>query len=724
MFHNFTTVILLAATSTLFGQTGADSIPVQVLGEIAIKAQVETIQRLPPAQGTFLWAGKKNEVINLQNLDANIAEKNPRQIFAKVPGVFVYDMDGTGNQTNIATRGLDPHRGWEFNIRADRVLTNSDMYGYPASHFSLPMEAVCRIELVRGTGALQYGAQFGGMLNYVLKEPDTSRALGFETVNSAGSYGLLSTYNAAGGKIGRVQYYAYYSKRVSSGYRANSATKYDGQGLVVKYTLSPACSLRAELLRSSYRYQIPGPLTDSMFLTDPRQATRSRNYFNPELYIPSLSLEWAIAEHIRLSWTTSAVVGARRSVQFDRPANVPDTISPVSLRYAPRQVDVDHFNSYTSELRMLTEYNIFGKAACLVAGIQLMRNDLHRQQLGLGSVGTDFDLSISAAGWARDLHFKTSNLAVFAENKFQITPKLSLSPGIRLETGQSRMSGTITYFDPSDVPRVIRHQFPLFGLNASYATGSLQNIYAGWSQAYRPVIFKDIIPGSVYERTDKNIKDAIGYNLEVGWRGTAGNLKWDISAFHLQYNHRPGSLAVEDDGTLYLLRTNIGNSTTHGLELFGEYGFQPAGAWRFNIFTSTAWLDARYRHAMVRINNKNQSIDGNQVESAPPWISRNGLNIKYKIASATFQYSYTARSYADPLNSVTPSASGAVGLVPAYGLLDFNASVRLFSNALLRFSINNLTNKSYFTKRPTFYPGPGVWPSDGRSAVVSVAVKW
>jgi Fe(3+) dicitrate transport protein len=39
-------------------------------------------------------------VISIQHLDASIAEETPRQILAKVPGVFVYDMDGTGNQMN------------------------------------------------------------------------------------------------------------------------------------------------------------------------------------------------------------------------------------------------------------------------------------------------------------------------------------------------------------------------------------------------------------------------------------------------------------------------------------------------------------------------------------------------------------------------------------------------------------------------------------------------
>ena len=148
----------LFATSPVWGQTSGDSLKNQTLREVAVKAQRETILRLPATQGAYLWAGKKTEVVSLTNMDVNIAEKTPRQVFAKVPGLFVYDMDGTGNQTNIATRGLDPHRGWEYNIRTNGLMTNSDLYGYPASHFSLPFEAVERIELVRGTGALQYGA--------------------------------------------------------------------------------------------------------------------------------------------------------------------------------------------------------------------------------------------------------------------------------------------------------------------------------------------------------------------------------------------------------------------------------------------------------------------------------------------------------------------------------------------------------------------------------------
>jgi len=715
----------LFAFGNAFAQTPVDSLQLKILNEIKIRAQRPTVERLPQVSGTYLWSGKKSEVISVENIDANVAEKTPRQIFAKIPGVFVYDMDGTGNQTNISTRGLDPHRGWEFNIRANGILTNSDIYGYPASHFSLPMEAIGRIELVRGTGALQYGAQFGGMLNYVIKTPDTTKAIGLESINSVGSYGLLSTYNAVGGKIGKLQYYAFYSKRISDGYRKNSESDYDGQGILLKYSPTENFALKAELLRSNYTYQIPGPLTDAMFEADPRQSTRARNYFNPEIYVPSLSVEWKISPHTRMSWTASAVLGERRSVQFDRTANVVDAINPNSLTYAGRQVDIDAFNSFNTELRLLHEYSLWGQHSTIAAGVQYINNDLNRRQQGKGSTGTDFDLTIDG-GWGRDLYLKSQNIAFSVENKFQISPEFSVSPGIRYESGNSKLSGTTTYYDDDkDLPNTIKRNFPLLGLNTEYAFNKRQSVYAGVSQAYRPVIFKDIIPGNVYEKVSKNLKDAYGYNAELGWRGTAGGFKWDVGAFALQYNNRLGNLAQYDADidTFILFRTNIGDSRTYGLELFAEYGFYLGEDVFASVFSSSSYFNAKYLGDSIRINGKeNRSIKGKKVESVPEIISRNGLNIRYKKLSASLLYSYTAESFADPLNTIEPSATGAVGLVPAYGLLDFNASFR-YRKFIVRFNVNNLLDEHYFTKRPTFYPGAGVWPSDGRSVVVTIGVK-
>lgn len=719
-------ILLITAPILTFAQIPTDSVKLMNLNEVQVVEQQfkQNIQSLPNTKGTYLYAGKKTETINVMGLDANIAEKTARQIFAKIPGVFVYDMDGSGNQINISTRGLDPHRGWEFNIRKDGVITNSDMYGYPASHYSMPMEAIQNIELVRGTGSLQYGAQFGGMLNYVGKQGDSTKRAAFESTNSLGSFGLLSTYNAVGGQIGKINYYVYYSKRVSDGYRNNSRTDYSAQSAQIIYKPTTNLTIKADFSRSKYVYQLPGQLNDSMFHANPKMATRSRNYYSPDIYVPSLSFDWNINAKTKISWVSSAVLGSRNSVLFDKTADIVDKIDAKTLQYANRQVDIDNYHSYTTEARLLHNYSIGKFSSILVAGVQFMNNDLHRRQQGKGTTGSDFDLSISG-DWGRNLHFKTNNVAIFFENRINITSKLGITPGLRIESGVSKMTGTISYYDASKLPTSIPHRFPLLGLNADYQLTANQSLYTGFSQAYRPVIFKDIIPASIYERSSDNLKDATGYNFELGYKGQFDDARVEITYFQLLYRNRLGTLAqTTTNGTFEILRTNIGDSFTKGIELFGEKIIRINQDANLTIFSSSAFTNARYLKASIRQGDKNVSIEGNFVESTPQIISRNGLTFRFSKLSITALYSYTAKSYADALNTEKPSANGSIGLVPAYGLADLNASYRVSKKMMLKLNLNNAFDKQYFTKRPQFYPGPGIWPSDGRSMNLSVALKF
>jgi len=721
----YTFLFLILSNELLIAQK-LKSDTTQHLNEVEVIGVKERIQieRLPDVHGTYLTAGKKNEVVQLGGVNANIAERNARQIFAKIPGIFVYDMDGSGNQINVSTRGLDPHRSWEFNIRYNGVLGNTDMYGYPASHYNPPAESFERVEIVRGTGSLQYGAQFGGMINYISKQADTTKRFSFESVNSAGSFGLLSSYNAVGGRVGKLTYYAYYHRRHSNGYRQNSRSEAAAQFVKLQYDFSPKRSLKAEFGHTDYVYQIPGPLTDSMFYVNPRMSTRARNYYEPDIYLPSLTLHWQMGPRTLLQWTNSMVLGFRNSAMIDAFATVKDALDLTTGQYKNRQVDIDKFSSFTSELRLSHQYQAGRISGVLVGGIQLMNNDLNRKQMGKGTTGSDYDLTLIVPNdWGRDMHFRTKNVALFVENVLYITPKLCVSPGFRLENGQTDFTGYIRYLKPEVVPNRIPHRFPLFGMSAQYRIDKDNRFYGGWSQAYRPVILKDIIPASVLERADKNLKDAEGYNAEIGLSGRKGKIHYDLSAFFVQYNNRLGSLILnEPDGTAYILRTNIGDSRTKGVEVYVEYEFIRGNKTRLSAFTSTAYMDARYVSGSVTNGKENQSIKGNKVESVPEWTSRNGIEFNYRWLSATLLYSYVSRSFADAFNTVTASANGAKGVVPSYRLVDLNTTFHLTNRYTFRLSANNLMNRSYFTKRPTFYPGPGIWPSDGRSIVATVGV--
>src|SRR5690606_2425014 len=65
------------------------------------------ISPLPNIHRNFLIGGTKTESIQISQFPANLSEKTGRQLFAKIPGGFIYDMDGSGNQINLSVRGLD-----------------------------------------------------------------------------------------------------------------------------------------------------------------------------------------------------------------------------------------------------------------------------------------------------------------------------------------------------------------------------------------------------------------------------------------------------------------------------------------------------------------------------------------------------------------------------------------------------------------------------------------
>ncbi|MEI9944006.1 MAG: TonB-dependent receptor [Chitinophagaceae bacterium] len=221
-------------------------------------------------------------------------------------------------------------------------------------------------------------------------------------------------------------------RKSRNGYRDNEHTESEAQSVTVSYE-SRKFSVRIEWARAKYQYRIPGPLTDSLFNTDPTQATRSRNYFSPDIHVPSVTLNWQLAYQTKLQLVTSAVLGKRNSVQFDKPSNVRDTINASTLQYNNRQVDIDQFNSYTAELRLLQAYRLGKQTSTLVAGMQYMNNDLHRTQLGVGTNGSDYDLTLLSPVWGRDVHLKTKNVAFFAENKFQLLHNLSVNAGARVK---------------------------------------------------------------------------------------------------------------------------------------------------------------------------------------------------------------------------------------------------------------------------------------------------
>ena len=683
-------------------------------------------QQMPEIVGTNIYAGKKSTLIVLDNVNGNVVTNNMRQVLAKVPGIHIWESDASGIQIGIAARGLSPNRSWEFNVRQNGYDIAADPFGYPEAYYNPQLQAVQRIEIVRGQGALQYGPQFGGLVNYILRNgSEINKPFEFETQQTAGSNNLINSYNAIGGKKGKVNYYSFFDHRNGDGWRANSKYFTNSGYATVTYKFTEKFSVTAEMMHAQMRSQQAGGLTDAQLKNDARQSFRNRNWFDIKWTTPALITNYNINDKTVWSTKLFGTIGDRNSIGFLQPITVKDSINAATLQYNNRTITLDSYRNYGLESRILTAYNLGKMKNTISGGIRLYTGTTYRQSDGKGNTGTGYDVTV-IGNYPRDIEFKSKNAAVFVENIFRAGKKLLIIPGVRYEWLQGKAQGRNGYTSNGAeilLQNIARSRsFLLAGLGAEYHVTTSTEIYANLTQAYRPIQFANLQAPPTTDIVDQNLKDATGYNIDLGYRGKVKNyIQFDVSSFYLQYNNRVGTITPTGTNTRFI--TNVGASTSKGVETFVE--FSPVKAFTnkldvdVSIFSSYSYTNARYSSDHKEANTK-----GNKIENAPSNIFRGGINFTYKEFVFTSQLSSVGSTYSDANNTEKPSASAQVGLIPSYSVTDFTASCKIYKNLKLKAGLNNAFDKRYFTRRAGGYPGPGAMPADGRTFFVSLGAKF
>ena len=683
-------------------------------------------QQLPEIVGTTIYAGKKSALIVVENVQGNISNNIMRQVLAKIPGIHIWESDPSGIQIGIAARGLSPNRSWEFNVRQNGYDIAADPFGYPEAYYNPQLQAIQRIEIVRGQGALQYGPQFGGMVNYILKDGnEINKPIEFETQQTIGSNGLFNSYNELGGKRGKIHYYSFFDQRNGEGWRNNSQfyTK-SGFGSIT-YNFTNKFSLRFEIMYSHIRSQQAGGLTDVQIKQDAKQSFRNRNWFDIKWMTPAIILQYEINEHSRWNTKIFGTIGDRNSVGFLQSITIKDSINAVTNQFNNRIVNLDKYRNYGIESRIISEYAIGKYKNTIAAGIRLYKGTTHRLADGIGSTGTNYDITISGT-YPKDISFASSNAAGFIENIFKFSDKLYVIPGIRyewLEGSAAGRNGITTNGIEINLQNITRSRnFIIAGIGSEYHITRSSEFYANVSQAYRPIQFANLQAPPTTDLVDPELKDAKGYNLDIGYRGKVKNyIQFDISGFYLKYNNRVGTITSSNGS--YRLITNIGSSISQGIESYIEFNpvraFSNSQTTDLILFSSYAYTNATYSS-----DHKDANTRGKKVENAPTDIFRGGISYGYKNFLLTAQLSFVGASFSDANNTYVASANGNTGRIPSYSITDLTGSYKFSKIVQLKAGINNLLDERYFTRRAGGYPGPGALPADGRSLFISIGAKF
>lgn len=700
------------------------------LNEVVIEAEKDNsfgIGKLNNVEGTSIYAGKKSEVIYLNDINANLATNNSRQVFAKVAGINIFENDGAGIQLGIGGRGLNPNRVSNFNTRQNGYDISADALGYPESYYTPPTEALDRIEVIRGAASLQYGTQFGGFINFKFKTPPTDKKIQLTSRQTYGSFGLFNSFNSLGGTIKKISYYTFYQYKQGNSWRPNSGFKMHTAHASLNYQINSRLKITGDYTYMTYLAQQPGGLTDKQFDKDPSQSIRNRNWFKVNWNLASFTLDWKLSPSVRMSWMNFGLIADRITVGYLGQINRADPLTE-------RDILGDEYKNFGSELRFLKRYQLLKNTSVFLVGARYYQGKTIRKQ-GLGDTTSKANFNYLNANDLEhsDYTFPSKNLALFSENIFQLTKKISLTPGVRFEYISTSakgyyketnrdLAGNIILDLKREEERNSNRSFLLGGLGLLYKPISKLELYANFSQNYRSINFNDMRVVNPNFKVDPNLKDETGYTADAGVRLTLKDLLYvDFSVYYLRYNDRIGTVLKEDESTyvLYRYRTNISDSRNIGAECFAELDliklFKKNAKHKLSYFVNASYTDAKY------ISSQQSGFNNKLVELVPTSILRSGLTYKYKGFSTTLQGAYTAEQFADASNSKF-STNAITGIIPAYTICDFSAQYTL-KKFNLSVGVNNFLNEVYFTRRAEGYPGPGILPSDPINFYVTLQLK-
>ncbi|MFU2093819.1 TonB-dependent receptor family protein [Ornithobacterium rhinotracheale] len=692
-----------------------------------------TLRHMKEVEGTSILAGKKTEVVLVDQKTANLATNNARQVYNQVVGLNIYDYNDGGLQLGIGGRGLDPNRTANFNTRQNGYDISADVLGYPESYYTPPTEALQEVQIIRGAASLQYGTQFGGMINFKFKEPTSRKKILLNSRQTIGSYNLFTSFNSLEGTLGKFSYYTFYNHKQGDGFRPNSNFNSNNAFGAFKYQFNENTSVKFEYTYFHYLAQQAGGLTDKMFYENPTFSNRSRNWFEVDWNLFNLNFHHKFSEKTAFDLNTFGLKADRKTVGF-RVQRVGQPDNPNEAR----DLIVGDFVNWGAEARLLTKYNFFNKENALLLGAKYYQSR-NKSRQGPGTKGADADFNFDTKTspdypHQSDFTYPNLNLAVFGENIFRITPKFSITPGIRFEYIDTQADGAFRYVLKNLAGIVIQNDLikddidykrslVLLGIGASYKPTDFLEVYGNLSQNYRSVTFSDLHTTNPSFEVDKNIKDENGFTADLGFRGNFNRfISYDTNIFGLWYLDKIGNYIRPADAKS--VRANVGDAIIYGLEFFAEADFLRAfrvanRSLMFTGFVNSSFSESKY------IRSKIVGVEGKRVQFNPQVNLKTGINFGYKNFLAALQYMYVSEQFSDDSNSPQlkqEDTYGIRGAIPAYGIMDFSASYT-YKRYKLEAGINNLLNDYYFVRRATGYPGPGIIPSDPRTFYVTFGFK-
>lgn len=683
------------------------------------------------AEDTFVLPGSGYFITSQDIRDQNYTNVN--RVFAKVPGVYAREEDGSGLFPNISIRGVDGTRNEKITVMEDGILQAPAPYAAPSAYYSPNIARMAGVEILKGSSQIAHGPNTtGGVINYL-----STPIPGHEQFYLRSTYGSNATaqihshfgdtIETEAGKFGYLG--ELYYKR-SDGFRtiepglgipASDKTGYSVIEPMIKLSWEPNSTLEQKF---EFKYGFSDidadesylGLTDADFRTDPYRryagsfldnitTEQHRTYLKHTIaltddldvrvagYYNQFTRDWFKIRNVNGAelHTTLGPTGNPanlRTLKGLAPGNLAYRHNDrsyeaygvqISGDYRVETGGIDHtFNfgvrEHTDNIRTFQE-----NTDVVIGGPGGAPRIINR---GPGSGGNTFEESNATAFWLKD-DIEIGNLTV--------------SPGVRHE----RVGLHFTDYANNAANRITgagngEMDWWVGGLGLNYELNDSNAIFGGVHEG---------IAISGPKSTLANVQPEESTSYEIGFRHRSGNFNAEIAGFSTDFENIIST--ATGLGLTGLPATNAGTANVHGVEALVSYDpFQNRGV-RMPLFLSTTWTNATLDEALRAGGGENiygdgaggPGIAGADIPYIPDWKVAAGISLETDTWGVDLAATYVSDTFGTALNSPVPVTSSRQGEIDGGMLVDLGAYYQLNDRTKLIGGVHNLFEEVMITSR-------------------------
>ena len=207
-------------------------------------------------------------IITEEQIRSSTAATVP-EVLRQFPGIHIRDNSGSPNQqVDMRGFGIFGDQNTLVLLDGQRISENEQT---SVNWAAIPLSAIERIEIMRGSGAVLYGAgATGGTINIITKAPQSSTKSAF----LSGGYGSYATsdyragFNLAGSNLGMI---VNGSHLETDNYRDNNRLRQQNAQADLRWR-GESGTLYAKFGADDQQLQLPGALSETQIAANRRQA--------------------------------------------------------------------------------------------------------------------------------------------------------------------------------------------------------------------------------------------------------------------------------------------------------------------------------------------------------------------------------------------------------------------------------------------------------------------